>query len=407
MNDLGSANARSVGACSVLLALAAGLTSCGGGQSGSNEASGAGIESRSVSSVGIAATDEAKLIAVGADLNARELESAELAAKALRAEESVEVIVPTAKTDLTKAAATAELTVYRFFNPQSGAHFYTASVTERDQVRAQASAFSYEGPAFQASGQGGNGLSPVYRFYNASTGVHFYTISETEKSHIQQTLPQFQLEGVAYYASQVAAEGFRPLYRSFVANKGFHFYSVNASEGSGLAQYQAEGIAYYVVGSAAAVTPPADPTPVADTVCGLPNFQADLMQQINAARASARSCGAVARPATTALVWNANLQVAAARHSTDMAKNNFFSHTGSDGSNLGGRATAAGYIWRGIGENIAAGQSNVTTVMNGWLASEGHCNNIMESSFNDAALACVSQPGTTYGKYWTMELGRR
>jgi uncharacterized protein YkwD len=45
--------------------------------------------------------------------------------------------------------------------------------------------------------------------------------------------------------------------------------------------------------------------------------------------------------------------------------------------------------------------------MNGWLASEGHCNNIMESSFNDVALACVSQPGTTYGKYWTMELGRR
>ncbi|AOW15676.1 hypothetical protein LPB72_01120 [Hydrogenophaga crassostreae] len=131
------------------------------------------------------------------------------------------------------------------------------------------------------------------------------------------------------------------------------------------------------------------------------------MQQINAARASGRTCGSAPRPATTPLVWNANLQVAAARHSTDMAKNNFFDHTGSDGSTLGVRATAAGYIWRGIGENIAAGQSSVTSVMNGWLASPGHCNNIMESSFNDVALACVSQPGTKYGKYWTMELGRR
>lgn len=416
MKFSGSTNSRTAGAVWVVLALAAGLVSCGGGNGGA-EPYKWGVEPLPASSMGLAAADEAQLMATGAALNTQELEGAERTAKALRAAAPAEVIEPTAQTDLTKAAA-AELTVFRFFNNLSGAHFYTASVTERDRLRAQAGAFAYEGPAFQSSSQGGDGLSPVYRFYNGSTGVHFYTISETEKTHIQQNLPQFLLEGVAYYASQVAAEGYRPLYRSYVSNKGFHFYSVSASEGAGLAQYRAEGVAYYVVGTAADETPatptptptptpvPA-PVPVADTVCGLPNFQADLMRQINAARASARSCGGVARPAATALAWNANLQVAAARHSTDMAKNNFFSHTGSDGSDLGGRATAAGYIWRGIGENIAAGQANVTSVMNGWLASAGHCNNIMESSFNDVALACVSQPGTAYGKYWTMELGRR
>jgi uncharacterized protein YkwD len=174
-----------------------------------------------------------------------------------------------------------------------------------------------------------------------------------------------------------------------------------------LAQYRAEGVAYFVVGTAAAGSPFLDLTPAPDAVCGLPGFQSELLQQINAARGRARTCGGVVRPATTPLVWNANLQVAAARHSSDMARNNYISHTGSDGSDLGERTTAAGYNWSGIGENIAAGPSDVTTAMNGWLASEGHCNNIMSSSFDDVALACVSQPGTIYGKYWTMGLGRR
>ena len=405
MNFFGLKNARNAGAIGVLM-LSGGLVSCGGGEGGATGSATFDGGSSPAFSAPRVADDEAHLMAAGAALNTAELERAERNAKALRSTEPTEVILPTIETGLSKASA-AELTVFRFYNALSGAHFYTASVTERDQLRAQARSFVYEGPAFQASSQGSSGLSPVYRFYNTSTGVHFYTISEAERTQIQQNLSQFQFEGVAYFASQVAAAGYRPLYRSYVLDNGFHFYSVNASEGAGLAQYRAEGVAYYVVGAAAAATPPVDASPVADAVCGLPNFQRDLLQQVNAARASARTCGKVVRPAATPLVWNANLQVAAARHSTDMARNNFFSHTGSDGSDLGDRATAAGYNWRGIGENIAAGQSSVTTVMNGWLASEGHCNNIMEASFNDVALACVSQPGTAYGKYWTMELGRR
>ena len=401
--------ARSAGVACVLTALSLGLAACGGGDGGAVDISRIGVESSSAPSGGAEPSEVAKWMAIGAALNTQELEDAQRSAQALRDPGPVEVVVPTPETGLTKASA-ADLTVYRFYNATSGAHFYTASVSERDQIRAQAGAFVYEGPAFQASGQGGVNLSPVYRFFNTATGVHFYSISESEKNHIQQTLPQFRLEGVAYYASQVATEGYRPLYRAYVPVKGFHFYSVNAAETSGLAQYQPEGVAYYVVGTAAAVTPPSPdpvPVPVADTSCGLANFQTDLLQQINAARASARSCGVVMKPAVAALTWNTALQAAAVRHSTDMTQNNFFSHTGSDGSNAGTRATAAGYAWRSYGENIAAGQANVSTVMKGWLASEGHCNNIMNSSYNDVAVACVARSGTTYGKYWTMVLGRR
>ena len=391
----------------VLLALAAGLVSCGGGSGGVRDPASVGGASFSTTAGGMDASDEARLMAEGAALNAEALDGAERAAQKLRAAEPTEVVGPGGEPGLAKASA-SELTVYRFYNATSGAHFYTASVTERDQIRGQVSAFAYEGPAFQASAQGGASLSPVYRFFNSTTGVHFYTISEAEKTHIQQTLPQFRLEGVAYYASQVATEGYRPLYRSYVLNKGFHFYSVSAAEGSGLAQYRAEGVAYHVVGTAGTATPPpSDPGPGVDATCGLANFQADLMQQINAVRASAGICGGVARPATTPLTWNTSLQAAATRHSTDMAQNNFSSHTGSDGSSAGTRVTAAGYAWRGYGENIAAGQADITAVMNAWLGSAGHCDNIMNSGFNDVALACVSQSGTRYGKYWTMVLGRR
>jgi uncharacterized protein YkwD len=107
-----------------------------------------------------------------------------------------------------------------------------------------------------------------------------------------------------------------------------------------------------------------------------------------------------------ALRWNAALATAANRHSTDMATRNFFSHTGSDGSDVGQRVSAAGYRWTAVGENIAGGQSSVSSVMSGWLASAGHCNNIMGASYQDVAVACVARPGSTYTRYWTMVLAR-
>ena len=157
---------------------------------------------------------------------------------------------------------------------------------------------------------------------------------------------------------------------------------------------------------------PAAPSPVTSaslspgSTCNLPNFQADLLRQINAARGAGRSCGATAFAATNSLAWNDRLFAAAESHSSDMARNNYFSHTSLDGRSASSRVTAAGYVWRATGENIAAGQRDVTTVMNGWLASEGHCRNIMNPTYQDVAVACVQQSGSTYGRYWTMVLAR-
>lgn len=59
------------------------------------------------------------------------------------------------------------------------------------------------------------------------------------------------------------------------------------------------------------------------------------------------------------LLADDRLRSAAYGHAEDMAANDFFDHTGSGGSTIGTRATAAGYQWTSLGENIAAGQGRV------------------------------------------------
>lgn len=142
--------------------------------------------------------------------------------------------------------------------------------------------------------------------------------------------------------------------------------------------------------------------------CGLSNFQAEALQRINAHRARGASCGGYGFFApTTALQWSGALQTAAATHSSDMATRNFFSHTGSDRSNAGTRITRAGYAWSAWGENIAAGQSSVQAVVDGWMASPGHCANLMKPTFRHVGLACVKGGSSnTYRSYWTLDLAK-
>jgi len=143
--------------------------------------------------------------------------------------------------------------------------------------------------------------------------------------------------------------------------------------------------------------------------CNLANFSSELLTIINQHRAAGANCrteGSFA--AAPALAWNDALTQASLVHSDDMVALNFFSHTGSNGSSAGARATAAGYVWRTWGENIAAGQPTVAVVMAGWMASDGHCANIMNASMRDIGVACVAGgAGNTYRTYWTMTLGAR
>jgi uncharacterized protein YkwD len=149
-------------------------------------------------------------------------------------------------------------------------------------------------------------------------------------------------------------------------------------------------------------------SPFKSAPCEVPGMREMILAQVNAARARGYKCGGQNFGSTQPVVWNGQLHTAASEHSRDMAENNYFSHTDRRGGQSEHRAEAVGYKWRAVGENIAAGQQyTADTVVAGWLGSTGHCRNIMDPDYAEIGVACISRPGSTYGSYWTMVLGRR
>ncbi|MFE9483159.1 CAP domain-containing protein [Streptomyces spororaveus] len=118
---------------------------------------------------------------------------------------------------------------------------------------------------------------------------------------------------------------------------------------------------------------------------------AAVLALVNQERASA-GCPAVS--------LNAKLTKAAQDHSADMASHSNMSHTGSDGSDPGTRITRAGYAWSTYGENVAYGYSTPEKVMEGWMNSQGHRENILNCSFKEIGIG-LAQPGS----YWTQDFG--
>jgi uncharacterized protein YkwD len=141
--------------------------------------------------------------------------------------------------------------------------------------------------------------------------------------------------------------------------------------------------------------------------CGPKFSPAEVLARINQARAAGQRCGARAMAPVPALKWDRSLQQAAAGHSLDMARRNYFEHESPEGRSVRDRANAQNYRGKYVGENIAAGSRTLDDAMQMWLASAGHCQNMMDPGFHEVAVACVQQPGSHWGTYWTMVLGRR
>lgn len=132
---------------------------------------------------------------------------------------------------------------------------------------------------------------------------------------------------------------------------------------------------------------------------------AKVLALVNAARATPQRCGDQAMPATAPLKLNARLNDTAQAHAQDMAQHSYFSHTGRDGSQVGTRATRAGYVWRQIGENIAAGQMRPEMAVDGWLKSPGHCVNLMRPQYTEMGLAYTVNLASENSIYWVQVFG--
>jgi len=71
------------------------------------------------------------------------------------------------------------------------------------------------------------------------------------------------------------------------------------------------------------------------------------------------------------------------------------------GTNFAGRITAAGYVWRSAGENIATGYATPRGVVRAWMASTGHCQNILNPTYRNVGTGI--SPHTVKG--WATGLG--
>ncbi len=100
------------------------------------------------------------------------------------------------------------------------------------------------------------------------------------------------------------------------------------------------------------------------------------------------------------LTLNTQLTLASRRHSRNMATQNFFSHTGLDGSTPSDRAADAGY-GLGAGENILAGLQSPKDVVDGWMNSPGHRANILNADYTEIGLGYFANSGSQYTHYWT------
>jgi uncharacterized protein YkwD len=113
------------------------------------------------------------------------------------------------------------------------------------------------------------------------------------------------------------------------------------------------------------------------------------------------------KPPVPPLAKDENLRKAARCHSLDMAKQNYMAHTSKDGRSPWDRIKAAGYTGFGNAENVAAGQSTPERVVDGWMQSTGHCNNIMTSGSNELGVGYAFQSSADYDHYWTQNFGKR
>ena len=123
---------------------------------------------------------------------------------------------PTATPTPTPTIKTAPM--YRLYNPNSGEHFYTASVTERDHL--DQIGWDDEGIAWYAPTETGD---PVYRLYNPYAGDHHYTMDRAEADNLVSV--GWNDEGIGWHSDGKEV----PVYRLYNPNAvtGTHHYTTS------------------------------------------------------------------------------------------------------------------------------------------------------------------------------------
>lgn len=100
------------------------------------------------------------------------------------------------------------------------------------------------------------------------------------------------------------------------------------------------------------------------------------------------------------LTWETSLRDVARMHSADMLGRNYFSHTGPDGRTLHDRinsrypfalSMSGENIWSGTGHDSGDTSHLARLIVNNWLSSAGHRQNLLNPEFTDIGVGVAAR----------------
>jgi uncharacterized protein YkwD len=107
---------------------------------------------------------------------------------------------------------------------------------------------------------------------------------------------------------------------------------------------------------------------------------------------------------------NQRLNRSAQGWTNTMVSRGVFTH----GANFSSRISAAGFDWSMAGENIATGYTTPAQAVSAWMASTGHCQNILSPSFADVGTGVsvrssegLGSSGGTWTQDFALPMGAR
>jgi uncharacterized protein YkwD len=135
-----------------------------------------------------------------------------------------------------------------------------------------------------------------------------------------------------------------------------------------------------------------------------PALSSRALQLVNEARARGARCGSQSFAPAPPLTLSGTLAGVALGHATDMAAHDYFEHQDLTGQSPADRVRASGYHEKLVGENIAYGPQSVEEAVQGWLASPGHCENIMNPRFAQMGIGLAPGRASRRGLFWVQVL---
>lgn len=135
-----------------------------------------------------------------------------------------------------------------------------------------------------------------------------------------------------------------------------------------------------------------------------PMLATRALQLVNEVRARGARCGERSFAPAPPVKLSEALGGVAFGHADDMARHNYFEHEDLAGRSPADRVRAVGYREKLVGENIAYGPKSAEEVVQGWLDSPGHCENIMDPRFAEMGIAYAAGQASRRGLFWVQLL---